>query len=92
MTTFDASKDYWSVSSTRLGRSSFQVEIEEAITSAGQRIRSDRRHARNRFLRFILANLLIWPVIAFIGFQVIDSHKPAVSSKPPVPSQCRQMN
>lgn len=79
MTTFDASQDYWSVSSSRLGRSSFQVEMDEAIAAVDQRIRADRRQARNRFLRFVLANLLIWPVIAFIGFQVMDSHKPEVS-------------
>lgn len=79
MTIFDVSQDYLSDISTRLGRSSFQVEMDEAIAAVGQRIRADRRHARNRFLRFILANLLVWPVIAFIGFQVVDSHKPAVS-------------
>lgn len=79
MTTFDASQDYWSGISTRLGRSSFQVEMDEAIAAVDQRIRADRRQARNRFLRFVLANLLVWPIIAFIGFQVMDSHRPAVS-------------
>ncbi len=79
MTTFDASQDYWSDTSTRLGRSSFQVEMEEAIAAADQRIRADRRQARNHFLRFVLVNLLIWPIVAFIGFQVMDSHKPEVS-------------
>lgn len=79
MTTFDASQDYWSGISTRLGRSSFQVEMDEAIAAVDQRIRADRSRARNRFLRFVLANLLVWPIVAFIGFQVMDSHKPAVS-------------
>jgi hypothetical protein len=53
--------------------------MDEAIEAVDQRIRVDRRRARNHFLRFVLANLVVWPVIAFIGFQVMDSHKPAVS-------------
>jgi hypothetical protein len=53
--------------------------MDEAIEAVDQRIRADRRRARNHFLRFVLANLLVWPLIAFIGFQVMDSHKPEVS-------------
>ena len=80
MTTCDASQDYWSDSSTRLARSSFHVEMDEAIASLVPRSRADRRQvARSRFLRFLLMNLLVWPTVMFIGFQIAQSHSPVVS-------------
>lgn len=92
MTTYDASQDYWSDNPTRLGRSSFQVEMDEAIAAVGQRIRTDRRHARNRFLGFILANLLVWPMVMYIGFQISHSHSPSVSKTLLVTSGAAAMN
>jgi hypothetical protein len=92
MTTFDASRDYWSDRSPRLGRSPFQVDMDEAIASVGKRIRADRRHARNRFLLFVLMNMLFWPLVAFIGFQITHSHTPAVSKSLLVTTGAQAMN
>lgn len=92
MTTFDASQDYWSDSPTRLGRSSFQVEMDEAIAAVGQKIRTDRRHARNRFLLFVLANIVIWPIVMYIGFQITQSHSPSVSKTLLATSGAKAMN
>ena len=92
MTTYDASQDYWSNRSMRLGGPSLQVDIDAAIASVGQRIRADRRYARNRFLRFILMNILIWPIVAFIGYQVSHAHSPLVSKTLLVASGAQSMN
>lgn len=92
MTTYDASRDYRSGSPMRLGSSSFQVEIDEAIEAVGQRIRADRRQDRNRFLRFILINLLAWPIVMFVGFQITQSHTPSVSKTLLVTSGAQSMS
>ena len=101
MTIYDASLDYWSDNSTRPTKASVSFDIEEEFneifsphskTFAEHSIRSGRRQARNRFLRFVLLNALLWPIVVFIALQFANAHSPAVSKSLMTASGAQSMN
>lgn len=92
MTTYDESFNCPTASGKRPGRSSLQADIDDAVASVGLRIRASRRHSRNRYLIFLLMNLLIWPIAVFIGFQISHSQSPSVSPALLVTSGAQAMN
>lgn len=79
MTTYGASLDYWTDSTMPSGRTISSVISKNIMTPTAPAVASSRRANRNRFLRFLLINALIWPLLAFVALQVFESHSPAVS-------------
>lgn len=81
MTTYDASLDYWSEDSTRPITAHAVIDMEDEfdeLTVDANTYAVLRRDNRNRFLRFVLLNILIWPVLVYIGLQFSESHSPHV--------------
>lgn len=82
MTTFDASLDYWSDTSQRPTQPSAAINVDNAfreiMSSKVSNIEGDRRQGRYRYLRFLLLNILIWPIVVFVGLQLSESHSPKV--------------
>lgn len=87
MSIYDASLDYRSAASTRPGETRAPEEIENGLneiisleedTFSEDVIDGDRRSRRLRFLGFVLANTLFWPVVVFVGLQISASHSPQV--------------
>lgn len=81
MTTYDASLDYWSDDSVRPislhSANDMEEEFDEFIVDANTYAEL-RRGGRNRFLRFVLLNILIWPIVVYVGLQFSESHSPHV--------------
>ena len=65
----------WSENSDQFTMSAVQAKIEEVIASVDRKLHEIRREARNRFLRFLILNALIWPMLAFIGLQVSEANQ-----------------
>lgn len=88
MTTYDASHDYRSSIPARLATASVKedsdsdlneiISLEEEIFGE-EVIDSERRGQRRSFLGFLLLNVLIWPVIVYVGLQISAAHSPAVT-------------
>lgn len=70
MTTYNASLDYLVDTTT---------PPEKTATRKSQKELKERSQSRNHFLRFVVINMVVWPLVAFIGLQVAQSHTPAVS-------------
>jgi hypothetical protein len=82
MTTYDASLDYWSEDSTRPIPSHAVIGMEDEFDefTADEHTYADlRRESRNRFLRFLLLNIVIWPILVYVGLQFSESHSPKVA-------------
>lgn len=86
MTIYDASLDYRSAVSTRPTDAHAPEEIENGLIeivsleeeALSDELYSDRRSRRMRFLGFVLANTLFWPVVVFVGLQISASHSPQI--------------
>lgn len=79
MTTYKASLDYWSQRPQRPLKSTAFVEVETDLDEdeIGEfTVVETRRESRNRYLRFLLLNLLVWPILVFVGLQVSQAHTP----------------
>lgn len=79
MTTYKAALDYWSESPQRLQKSFAFVEIDTDLDEdeiEELTVVETRRESRNRYLRFLLLNLLVWPIIVFVALQVSQTHNP----------------
>ena len=70
MTIYDASLDYLTDSESK---------VVKTVAVQSETIASKEHTKRNHFLRFLLINILVWPLLTFIGLQVSQSHSPAVS-------------
>lgn len=95
MTTFDASLDYWSDTSKRPAEPIVAVNVDyasrEIMSSKRVNRESGRRKARFPFLRFLLLNIVIWPILVYVGLQLSESHSPKVLKSLAV-SGARSMN
>jgi hypothetical protein len=69
MTTFDASLDYQSACAVPLVK-------PRAKEYAAFDTREGGRKSRSSFLRFLLLNIILWPVLVFVGLQISASHSP----------------
>lgn len=82
MTTFDASLDYWSDTSQRPAQPNLAINVDyaarEIMSSKNVNGENSRRNARFRYLRFLLLNILIWPILVYVGLQLSESHSPKV--------------
>lgn len=86
MTIYDASLDYRSAASTRPAETRAPEEIENGLVeivsleeeALSEMLYSDSRSRRLRFLGFVLANTLFWPVAVFVGLQISASHSPQI--------------
>jgi nitrate reductase NapE component len=70
VTTFDASLDYWS-----------DRDVVPSVKSRAQEYvafdtHEEGRKSRSGFLSFLLLNILLWPILVFVGLQVSASHSP----------------
>lgn len=79
MTTYDASLDYWTDGATVREKITSQAENNEFHTTEGGLTVRESSKSRNRFLKFLLLNALIWPMLAYVGYQVSVSHAPEIS-------------
>lgn len=89
LSTFDASLDYWSTSSTRSEvQSAPEEDIEDSNDIYGlEEVRfvhpsaiSRFRERHQSFILFLLANILLAPLLAYAGLQIVASHPPIVSN------------
>jgi len=87
VTTYDASLDYRLAISTQPTETHAPVETENNLNEIisleeenfGEYVfDSDRRTRRMRFLGFLLLNILIWPVVVYVGLQISASHSPQI--------------
>lgn len=79
MTTYDASIDYQTDGTKPFKKFASPAESDYVKTTDGERIIRGNHKSRNRFLKFLLLNALIWPMIAYIGYQISESHAPEIS-------------
>lgn len=92
MTTYDASLDYWTERATQLGKTAGSAKIEsdfgvdeineivalEDLAFNKPPSSSRFRETHPRFIWFVLANIILSPLLVYVGFQILDSHPPTV--------------
>ena len=64
----------WSESSDQFKMPSVQAKMDEVIDS-GRELRQIKHKAHNRFLRFLIVNALIWPMLAFVGLRMSEANQ-----------------
>lgn len=107
MTTYDASLDYWSAHSTRptqeyasnsIADEMVEVDDINEIVSL-EELTFDRPSAIRRFngshpgfIWFLLANVLVTPLLVYAGFQIVASHPPTVLNALMISSGAQSMS
>lgn len=79
MTTYDASLDYRMDGAKPFEKVASLAEKNYVNDSDSEMDFDESGKSRNRFLKFLLLNALIWPMIAYVGYQISESHAPEIS-------------